>query len=120
MSLDFELKELGRIQMPKIAYVAPNGTKTEVDLKEGWSVMQGATLNGIDGISGECGGSCSCATCHVYVDDAWAEQLPAIEESEDDMLDCVDSDRKPNSRLGCQIKMNADLEGLVVYLPETQ
>ncbi len=82
--------------------------------------MQGATLNGIDGIEGECGGSCSCATCHVYVDEAWASKLPAMAEAEDEMLDCAESERKGNSRLSCQIKMSEELDGLVVYLPEKQ
>lgn len=106
--------------MPKVTYISHAGARTEIDLKDGWTVMQGATLNGIDGISGECGGSCSCATCHVYVDEAWAAKLPAISETEDEMLDCTEAARKPNSRLSCQIRMNAGLDGLVVHLPEAQ
>ena len=106
--------------MPKVTYINPASTRTEIDLKEGWTVMQSATLNGIDGISGECGGSCSCATCHVYVDEAWADKLPAMSETEDEMLDCAEAARKPNSRLSCQITMNAGLDGLVVHLPEVQ
>ena len=106
--------------MPKIIYMTPDGARTEIDLKEGWTVMQGATLNGIDGISAECGGSCSCATCHIYVDEAWARKLPEAVSCEDEMLDCTAGERKDNSRLGCQIRMSAELDGLVVHLPEVQ
>lgn len=106
--------------MSKIIYVSPKGVRTQIDLKDGWTVMQGGTLNGVDGIDGECGGSCSCATCHVYVDEDWIGKLPAMAEPEDEMLDCAESERKANSRLGCQIRMSPELEGLVVYLPEVQ
>ena len=106
--------------MPKVTYVSAQGARTEIELKEGWNVMQGATLNGIDGIGGDCGGSCSCATCHVYVDEGWQDKLPQAASDEDEMLDCTASERKQLSRLGCQITMNAELDGLVVHLPEAQ
>ncbi|HEX5784289.1 MAG TPA: 2Fe-2S iron-sulfur cluster-binding protein [Burkholderiaceae bacterium] len=89
-------------------------------MPDGWNLMQGATANGVDGILGECGGSCACATCHCYVaDDFLAKVLPAS-EAELAMLDNVAAERRPNSRLACQIKASPALEGLVVHLPETQ
>ena len=106
--------------MANITYVEASGQSTTIDLYEGWSLMQGATTNGIDGILGECGGSCACATCHCYVDEARLADLPAATESELQMLDNVAAERRPNSRLACQVKSTATLEGLVVHLPATQ
>jgi 2Fe-2S ferredoxin len=106
--------------MPKITYVAFDGTKHEIDVGAGESVMLGAINNGLPGIVGECGGFCSCATCHVYVDDAWIAKLPAMTEHEDEMLEGTVSERKPGSRLSCQISMTDDLDGLVVHTPEQQ
>ncbi|GAB4090202.1 2Fe-2S iron-sulfur cluster-binding family protein [Hydrogenophaga soli] len=106
--------------MANITFVEANGQATTVNLPDGWNLMQGATANGVDGILGECGGSCACATCHCYVaDDFLAKVLPAS-EAELAMLDNVASERRPNSRLACQIKASPALEGLVVHLPETQ
>ncbi|MBP8285384.1 MAG: 2Fe-2S iron-sulfur cluster binding domain-containing protein [Rhodoferax sp.] len=82
--------------------------------------MQGATANGIDGILGECGGSCACATCHCYIQEDRLAELPAASEGELGMLENVASERRPNSRLACQIKASAALDGLIVYLPATQ
>ena len=106
--------------MPKVTYIEHDGTTIEVELTEGWTLMQGATLNGVTGIEGECGGSCACATCHCYVDEAFLDRLSPMAENENDMLDCTVSERKTNSRLGCQIKVTADLDGIVVRLPEAQ
>lgn len=106
--------------MSKVTYVEFDGTETQVELQDGWTLLQGATMNGIEGIEGECGGSCSCATCHCYVDEAKLNLIPSPTEIEDEMLDCVVSERKPNSRLACQIKMTPELDGLVVRLPEAQ
>jgi len=106
--------------MANITYIESNGQSTTLQLNEGWSLMQGATANGIDGIIGECGGSCACATCHCYVDEARLGELPAPSEGELAMLENVAAERRPNSRLACQIKATAALEGLVVHLPETQ
>ena len=106
--------------MPQITYVEANGQSTTLDLPEGWSLMQGATANGIDGILGECGGSCACATCHCYVDEARMADLPAPSQGELDMLDNVAAERRPTSRLACQLKATAALQGLVLHLPETQ
>jgi len=106
--------------MANITYIEANGQTTTVHLADGWNLMQGATANGVDGILGECGGSCACATCHCYVaEDFLAKVLPAS-DAELAMLDNVAAERRPNSRLACQIKASAALEGLVVHLPETQ
>ncbi|ROZ66506.1 2Fe-2S iron-sulfur cluster-binding protein [Ramlibacter sp. WS9] len=106
--------------MPKITYIEATGAATTLDLAEGWSLMQGATANGVEGILGECGGSCACATCHCYVDEARLGDLPAPSDGEQAMLENVAAPRRPNSRLACQIKATAALNGLVVHLPETQ
>ena len=106
--------------MAQITYVEANGQQTTLNLQDGWSLMQGATTNGIDGILGECGGSCACATCHCYVDETRLGDLPPPSQSELDMLENVASERRPTSRLACQIKATAALEGLVIHLPETQ
>ena len=105
--------------MPKITYIAFDGTETVVDAKEGMSVMQTAVNNGVDGIVAECGGACSCATCHVHVEEEWFEKLPEAQNMEKEMLDFVMSPQ-PTSRLSCQIKVTAELDGLVVHTPESQ
>jgi len=105
--------------MPVINYISADGAINEIEVASGSSVMQGAVDNMIDGIVAECGGSCSCATCHCYVDDAWIEKVPAPSETEKDMLECV-LEPQPNSRLSCQIEVTDDLDGLVVRLPESQ
>jgi 2Fe-2S ferredoxin len=105
--------------MPKITYAGQNGKLHEVDLPEGISVMQGAIDNGVPGIDGDCGGECACGTCHVYVDNSWFDRLDAAGDAEASMLSFADAVR-PNSRLGCQIKMSGELDGLIVGLPESQ
>lgn len=105
--------------MPKITYIEPNGNETVVDLAEGWTLMQGATSNGIDGIEAECGGSCSCATCHCYVE-TLTDQLTPASETEEAMLENVAAERRPNSRLSCQIKATPGMDGMLVRLPATQ
>lgn len=104
----------------KITYIAADGTETEVEAREGDSVMQAAIANDVDGIIGECGGSMMCATCHCYVDAAWAERTGPQKEGESDLLDCAASETRPTSRLSCQIRMTPELDGLVVHLPESQ
>ena len=106
--------------MPTIHLIQADGSRRELDAPEGASVMQVATGAGMQGIVGECGGSAMCATCHVYVDDAWADRLPAPLATELEMLECTASERLPTSRLSCQIKLSPQLEGLVLRLPETQ
>lgn len=106
--------------MPKISYISYQGETTQIDVAVGDSVMEGAIQNGIDGIVAECGGSCLCATCHVYVDEKFLPLLPPIDDDQDAMLDSTAADRLPNSRLSCQIKVRPDLDGLIVRMPETQ
>ncbi len=105
--------------MPLIKYENHDGTVNEVEVPVGNTVMQGAVDNMLDGIVAECGGSCSCATCHCYIDPAWADKIPAASEMEKDMLDCV-LEPQDNSRLSCQIEVTDELEGLLVKLPESQ
>jgi ferredoxin, 2Fe-2S len=106
--------------MVRITYIEPSGNRHTVDVTEGWSLMLGATANGVEGIVGECGGSCACGTCHCYVEEARLAELPAPAQSEIEMLDNVAAEVRSNSRLACQIKATAALEGLVVTLPPTQ
>lgn len=105
--------------MPKITYINTDGTKTDVEAAVGSTVMENAIKNMVQGIEAECGGACACATCHVYVDEAWVDKVGKPEPMEEDMLDFA-YDVKPNSRLSCQIKITDDLDGLVVLVPERQ
>lgn len=106
--------------MAKVTYVLADGTRRAVEVPEGTSVMRGAVENNIRGIDGECGGCLSCATCHVYVDERWLGLLPAAHIDEIDMLAGATAERRPNSRLGCQILLTPALDGLVVDIPERQ
>src|SRR3954451_13368966 len=103
--------------MPKITYIEHSGTAHTVDVPIGNSVMQGAVDNNIPGIDADCGGECACATCHVYVDEAWLAKCGTPGEQEASMLSFA-ATAQPNSRLSCQIEMSAELDGLVVRLPE--
>ena len=105
--------------MGKVTYIQTDGTQAEVDVANGISVMQGAVNNDVAGIVAECGGACSCATCHVYVDEDWFDKTGGPSDAEKDMLECA-IDPKANSRLSCQIRMNDELNGLVVRIPESQ
>jgi 2Fe-2S ferredoxin len=105
--------------MPKITYIEANGTTHEVEAENGSTVMENAIRNDVPGSVAECGGACTCATCHVYVDDAWAEVTGEPSAMEEDMLDFA-YDVRPTSRLSCQIKVRDDLDGLVVHVPEKQ
>lgn len=105
--------------MPQVIYVTPDGGQYEVEVPVGNSVMEGAIDNMIDGILAECGGSCTCATCHCYVDDAWLNKVGKPGEFEKDLLEMV-LEPTANSRLSCQIKITPELDGLVVRLPESQ
>lgn len=106
--------------MPQITYIEADGRRTEVDVPEGWNLMQAATANGVEGILGECGGSCACATCHCYVDELLAQVLPAPAQGELDMLDNAAAERRPNSRLACQLKATAAMHGATLTMPEFQ
>mgnify|MGYP000456786916 CR=1 FL=1 len=105
--------------MPKIVFVSPNGDEQEVHVTIGTSIMQAAVDNGIDAIVAECGGACSCATCHVYIDETWLPKLVPRSDIESDMIECV-IDPEPNSRLSCQIAIEDSLDGIVVRLPASQ
>lgn len=105
--------------MTKLTIVAHDGMKYEIDADDGSTVMENAIRNSVPGIEAECGGACACATCHVYVDDAWSETVGTPDVMEEDMLDFA-YDVRPTSRLSCQIKVAPELEGLVVYVPERQ
>lgn len=105
--------------MTKINIIAYDGTPFEIDAVNGSTVMENAVKNQVPGIEAECGGACACATCHVYVDEAWLDTVGAPEPMEEDMLDFA-FDVRPNSRLSCQIKVSDKLEGLVVRVPERQ
>jgi len=106
--------------MAKITYVDFGGRPTTVDVPDGWSLMQGAVTNNIEGIVGECGGSMACATCHRYVEESRFAELPPPEESELAMLDFAAAEVRPNSRLSCQNKASPAIDGQTVRLPETQ
>ena len=106
--------------MPRVTYIAQDGKETALDIDVGTSVMQAAVFNGVDGIVAECGGSCMCATCHVYVREDQLAMTPPMNPDEDAMLEGTASPRRPNSRLGCQLVVSPEMDGLVVYLPETQ
>ena len=106
--------------MPKITYVLSEGSRREIEASSGTSVMEAAIRNNVRGIDAECGGCLSCATCHVYVDAAWLAKLSAPEPDESDMLGFVAAEQKPNSRLSCQIKLDASLDGIVVQVPRCQ
>jgi 2Fe-2S ferredoxin len=105
--------------MVKITYVQPDGNKQTVEGEVGNTVMEAAKKHGIDGIEAECGGACACATCHVYVDAAWREKVGPPNEMEEDMLDFA-FDVREESRLSCQIKVTAELDGLIVSVPAKQ
>jgi ferredoxin, 2Fe-2S len=105
--------------MTQITMVAFDGTRFEIEAENGSTVMENAIRNSVPGIEAECGGACACATCHVYVDEAFAAAVGEPEAMEEDMLDFA-YDVRPTSRLSCQIKVRDDLAGLIVYVPERQ
>ncbi len=105
--------------MAKITYIDPAGERHEVEAENGTTVMENAIRNGVPGIEAECGGACACATCHVYVDDAFKDIVGPPEPMEEDMLDFA-FEVRPNSRLSCQIRVRDALDGLVVTVPERQ
>lgn len=106
--------------MALVTYIEHDGTPHEVEVPDGDSVMQGAINNMIQGIVGECGGGLACATCHCYVDSAWIDRVGPPSAAELEMLESTAADRKPGSRLGCQITVSNALDGLVVRLPASQ
>ena len=105
--------------MPKITFIAADGQTYETEGEVGSTVMETAIMNGVPGIVAECGGACTCATCHVYVDDAWRDAVGGPSMMEEDMLDFA-FDVKDSSRLSCQIKVRDNLDGLVLHVPTRQ
>ena len=105
--------------MAKITYIAFDGTPYEIEARYGSTVMENAVRNAVPGIEAECGGACACATCHVYVDEAWVAITGEPEAMEEDMLDFA-QDVQPNSRLSCQIRVKPELDGLIVRIRERQ
>ncbi len=106
--------------MPDVLFIHPDGREEGFEAPDGVSLMQAATGYGIDAILAECGGSAICATCHVYIDEAWAGRLPPPDDNERALLDNTAAERRPTSRLSCQILLGPQLQGLVVRLPERQ
>ena len=107
-------------EMPRVVYVSHAGDSREIDVPAGTTVMAAALKNGIDGIVAECGGVCMCSTCHVFVDDKFFDRLPPAQDTEEAVLEIAAVERRPTSRLSCQIKVTQDLDGLIVRLPEKQ
>ena len=105
--------------MAMITYIEFGGQEHVVEVRNGLSVMEGAVKNNIPGIDADCGGACACATCHCYVDPAWADKTGTRSAMEDSMLDFAEN-VEPNSRLSCQIRVTEALDGLTVRLPESQ
>ncbi len=110
---------LGQFVMPKITFVTAEGKTILVEAENGSTVMESAIKNSVPGIEAECGGACACATCHIYVDDAWAAATGEPEVMEEDMLDFA-YEVQPTSRLSCQIKVSEELDGLIVKVPKRQ
>lgn len=105
--------------MVKIIFIQPDGQEQAIEAEPGVTLMEAAKLNDVPGIEAECGGACACATCHVYVDEAWREKTGSPSQMEEDMLDFA-FDVRDTSRLSCQIKVTDELDGLVVNVPEKQ
>lgn len=105
--------------MAKITFIQPDGESQTVEAENGLTVMEAAKLNDIPGIDAECGGACACATCHVYIDEAWREKTGRPNDMEEDMLDFA-FDVREESRLSCQIKITDALDGLVLRVPAKQ
>jgi 2Fe-2S ferredoxin len=106
--------------MTKVTFRSAKADDVTLDVEPGVSLMQAAVKAGIDGIVADCGGQCQCATCHVYVDDTYADVLPPMSEDEDDMLEITASERTERSRLSCQLVVDENVDELVVDLPERQ
>ena len=105
--------------MAKLTFIDAAGASRTVDAQIGATVMETAIRNGIEGIVAECGGACACATCHVYVDEAWWKAVGERSQMEEDMLDFA-FEVRPTSRLSCQIKVTSQIDGLVVTTPGKQ
>lgn len=104
--------------MANITWQLADGRRIEADVNDGVNLMTAATFEGVPGIDGDCGGCLSCATCHVVIDDAWAEKVGEAGDEESMMLDSTPAPRQPHSRLSCQIVAHGGLDGLVVHVPQ--
>jgi 2Fe-2S ferredoxin len=111
--------EFSANEMLKVKFIQPDGSEQVVDTDTGLTLMESAKMNDVPGIEAECGGACACATCHVYVDDAWRDKTGTPSQMEEDMLDFA-FDVRESSRLSCQIKLTPELDGLVVRVPAKQ
>jgi 2Fe-2S ferredoxin len=105
--------------MPRVIFHDVDGQRVEADVAVGNTVMEAALDNGVSGILAECGGACACATCHAYISDVWIPRLRPIEDMEDAMLDAA-NDRRPSSRLLCQVEMTPELDGLEVFVARNE
>jgi ferredoxin, 2Fe-2S len=101
----------------KATWILPDGSALTADVPDGRNLMEAAVARNVPMVIGECGGNLSCATCHVQVDAAWADRAGGPSDFEDAMLDATDAPRTPTSRLSCQIKMTAALDGLILHVP---
>lgn len=108
-----------KLTMITINFINSKGIQKSVNAVEGETLMECAKKNDIYEIEADCGGGCSCATCHVYIEKEWINKIKEPSEMEEDMLDFA-LNVKDNSRLSCQIKLESDLDGLTVRTPETQ
>ena len=104
--------------MPQVHWIMRNGDRVSDDVNNGTNLMDAAQMNCLPGVAGECGGCLSCATCHVYVDEAWLAACPPMDEVENAMLDIVTSPRQHNSRLSCQLVASKALDGIVLHVPD--
>lgn len=105
--------------MTKVTFIEANGNKIEAQAEIGVSLMQTAVNAGVSAIEAECGGACACGTCHCFVSTDWVDTLPAPQSDEADMLEFV-IDPQPNSRLSCQVIITAEMDGLIIDVPESQ
>lgn len=106
--------------MATITYLLHDGRRVTLDAPLEQSVMQTAVDNDVAGMDAECGGACACATCHVYVDERFVDRVPAPAEMELQMLDFIAAERRPTSRLACQLPMTSAMDGIVVHVPGRQ
>jgi len=105
--------------MPIVIFKTADGAEHRIESELGESLMRLAVENNIDAINAECGGACSCATCHCYIDEKWIDRLPPVEDLEESMLECV-FERKENSRLSCQISLTEEIDGIIIHVPASQ
>ncbi len=106
--------------MTRILFIQPDGREQSVEARPGQSVMQAAVAALVPGIVADCGGACSCATCHGYVDESWQGRVPTPSADEAEMIDAGCLDVEPTSRLTCQIQVTAALDGLIIRIPPSQ